>query len=341
MLSPHTALAVLGALIAAAPTTPLAAQLPWRDPSPHHEIKVRVQPDVTLEVLDWGGAGAPLLLLGGLGNTAHIYDDFAPKLRDQFHVYALTRRGFGASSKPATGYDPATLARDVQAVLDTLGITRVNLVGESVAGEELTRFAIAYPERVAALVYLEAAYDRTANAARFGLPSPPPPAPPPEELLRMTAADSASPSAMLTFIARRAGVRGTEADMRAIAVFDSTGRLVRDEVTPPSVFQAITRGVERPDYGRIRAPTLAIFAVTDTTRPETVVPWYPLLDAAAREQTRQAIAGSARVARAQRDRFRKEMPNARVVEIFGARHRIVLSNEADVLRELRAFLGPR
>jgi non-heme chloroperoxidase len=33
---------------------------------------------VNLEVLDWGGSGRPLVLLAGLGNTAHIFDKFAP-----------------------------------------------------------------------------------------------------------------------------------------------------------------------------------------------------------------------------------------------------------------------
>ena len=53
-----------------------------------------------LEVLDWGGSGRGLVLLAGLGSTAHVYDDFAPKLTSEYHVYGITRRGFGASSAP-------------------------------------------------------------------------------------------------------------------------------------------------------------------------------------------------------------------------------------------------
>ncbi len=41
------------------------------DPSPHTVQFVTVEPDVKLEVLDWGGAGRPLVFLAGLGNTAH------------------------------------------------------------------------------------------------------------------------------------------------------------------------------------------------------------------------------------------------------------------------------
>ena len=71
---------------------------PRLDPSPHTVQFVTVDKDVKLEVLDWGGSGRPLVLLAGLGNTAHVFDDFAPKLTSQYHVYGITRRGFGASS---------------------------------------------------------------------------------------------------------------------------------------------------------------------------------------------------------------------------------------------------
>jgi non-heme chloroperoxidase len=74
----------------------------WRDPSPHTSQRITVEKDVQLEVLDWGGSGQPLVFLAGLGNTAHVFDKFAPKLIDQYHVYGITRRGFGASSSPAS-----------------------------------------------------------------------------------------------------------------------------------------------------------------------------------------------------------------------------------------------
>src|SRR4051812_22726419 len=78
-----------------------AGQAPvWRDPSPHRVQFVTVEPNVRLEVLDWGGSGSPLVLLAGAGNTAHVFDDLAPKLTPLAHVYGITRRGFGASSAP-------------------------------------------------------------------------------------------------------------------------------------------------------------------------------------------------------------------------------------------------
>ena len=41
---------------------------------------VTVERDVSLEVVDWGGQGRPIVLLAGLGNTAHVFDEFAPRL---------------------------------------------------------------------------------------------------------------------------------------------------------------------------------------------------------------------------------------------------------------------
>src|SRR4051794_40528648 len=78
----------------------LPAQQPvaWKDPSPHASRLIAVAADVRLEGLDWGGPGRPLLLLAGGGDTAHVFDDFAPKLTRDFHVYGLTRRGFGDST---------------------------------------------------------------------------------------------------------------------------------------------------------------------------------------------------------------------------------------------------
>jgi pimeloyl-ACP methyl ester carboxylesterase len=69
----------------------------WQDPSPHRVLFVTVEKGVQLEVLDWGGEGKAIVLLAGSGCTAHVFDDFAPKLTHDYHVYGITRRGFGSS----------------------------------------------------------------------------------------------------------------------------------------------------------------------------------------------------------------------------------------------------
>ena len=93
-----------------------------------------------------------------IGHTAHIYDDIAPKLAEKYHVFGITRRGYGASSSPASGYTADRLGDDVIDVLDSLKIVHPVLVGHSIAGEELSSVGTRYPTRIAGLVYLDAGY---------------------------------------------------------------------------------------------------------------------------------------------------------------------------------------
>jgi pimeloyl-ACP methyl ester carboxylesterase len=87
-----------------------------------------------------------------------VFDDFAPKLTPSFHVYGITRRGFGESGFSPEGYGADRLGDDVLAVLDALKPEKPILVGHSLGGEELSSVAKRYPNWVSALVYLEAGY---------------------------------------------------------------------------------------------------------------------------------------------------------------------------------------
>src|SRR5215467_16230895 len=130
----------------------------WRDPSPHTIQFVQVDKDVRLEVLDWGGSGRAVILLAGGGNTAHVFDEFAPKLTANYRVYGITRRGFGASGY-APFQDPARgLGEDILAVIRALKLNKPVLVGHSIAGVELSSVATLHPNSIAGVVYLEAAY---------------------------------------------------------------------------------------------------------------------------------------------------------------------------------------
>src|SRR5262245_51209687 len=130
----------------------------WTDSSPHRSEFVEVN-GVRLYYLDWGGVGRNLVLIHGLTDSPHIFDDFAPLLRDRFHVVAYARRGHGRSDSPSGPYDQHTLVEDLRQLLDRLDISRTSLLGWSMGGNEETEFAGRYPERVDKLVYLEAAYD--------------------------------------------------------------------------------------------------------------------------------------------------------------------------------------
>jgi hypothetical protein len=99
-------LSVLSVLLAATVASP--QQIEWKDPSPHAVKFVTVDENVQLEVLDWGGSGPALVLLAGLGDTAHVFDDFATALTARHRVLAITRRAHGRSSTPPTGSGKST-----------------------------------------------------------------------------------------------------------------------------------------------------------------------------------------------------------------------------------------
>src|SRR5918992_654285 len=138
-------LAILG--VPALARDPSQTSAAWRDPSPHQVRWITVDSSVRLEVLDWGGSGQPLVLLGCY-LTAHVYDEFAPKVTNEFRVYGITRRGLGASDKPTTGYSVQRSADDLLDVLDALNLRKSLLVGTSCAGQILTLFASQHSERV-------------------------------------------------------------------------------------------------------------------------------------------------------------------------------------------------
>src|SRR5580658_9707764 len=146
-------------LLMIAVAVPLLSMSAQVDSSPHKVQMVPVEKGIQLEVLDWGGAGRPLIFLAGSGDTAHAFDSFAPKFIGQNHVYGITRKGFGASSKPAPAngnYSADRLGDDVLSVMQALRIERPVLVGHSIAGEELSSIGSRFPNKVSGLVYLDA-----------------------------------------------------------------------------------------------------------------------------------------------------------------------------------------
>src|SRR5690242_5015584 len=114
-MTPRFGYVLCGILAVAAHCEP--PQTEWKDPSPHAVKFVEVEAGVRLEVLDWGGSGPALLLLAGLGDTAHVFDDVAPALSKQHRVVGVTRRGHRGSSAPSTGYGVERLAEDIVRVM--------------------------------------------------------------------------------------------------------------------------------------------------------------------------------------------------------------------------------
>jgi esterase len=108
--------------------------------------------------LDWGNGGRrPILFLHGGALTAHTWDLCCLALRDEFHCIALDQRGHGESDwAPDADYSIATQREDVRGFVDQLGIDRFVLAGMSMGAINALAFAIHYPERLSALVLIDA-----------------------------------------------------------------------------------------------------------------------------------------------------------------------------------------
>lgn len=111
--------------------------------------KVRIQYDVS------GPRRAPaVLMLHGVTDSKHSWSSVAPYLNDQYRVYAPTFRGHGDSSKPAGGYQIATLAEDMITFMNRLKIDQAVVVGHSMGSFVAHQMASVYPERVSKLVLI-------------------------------------------------------------------------------------------------------------------------------------------------------------------------------------------
>ena len=301
----------------------------WVDPSPHRARQIVVQPGTHLEVLDWGGQGQPLVFLAGYGNSAHVFDGFAPGFRDRFRVIGITRRGFGASSLATSGYDNESLARDVIAVLDSLRVVHPILIGHSFAGAELNVFGIQHPGVARALIYLDGGFDFAelyADSAWLKTPF--------SRVPQRPDGDD-SPRGRTAYAAEGTGPGYPEGEVRSSSAWQS-------EVARTPSFHAdslatwLMRGTPPAALRDIRLPTLAIYGVPATV--EQKYPWYSRLSAAGRVQAeRRFDVETPRLAR-QRSRFRNEVPNARIVEIAGGRHYVFLSNPREVTLAIREFV---
>lgn len=308
----------------------------WKDASPHSVQFVTVDDNVKLEVLDWGGSGRPVVLLAGLGNTAHAFDSFAPKLTAKYHVYGITRRGFGASSAPApvaANYTADRLSDDVLAVCAFFKLNRPVLVGHSIAGEELSSIGSRHPEQVAGLIYLDAGYgyafydrsrgDLVLDSLQLQ-----------KKLEQLQPGNQPRDPKQLVNDLLQTSLPQFERDLQ---------RLQKDlETAPPpppaaagsaghsdaTAAQAILAGQQK--YTEIRAPVLAIYAFPHDRGGA------PNVDAAARAK---ADAREEERTGAQIKAFESGVPSARVVRLPHANHFVFRSNEADVLREMDAFIG--
>ena len=270
---------------------------------------IEVQPDVKLEVLDWGGSGRSVILLPGLGDTAHVFDSFAVKLTANFHVYGITPRGFGRSSAPPaepSNYSASRLGDDVAAVISTLKIKRPVLVGHSVAGEVLSAIGTHHPDTVSALIYIDAGYAYALYDKAQG-----------DLVLDSIALRNQLAQVHLGTLPRNpkeldeilADVKHAEEELQQ-------RKEDLSQISPPGPIEnpysvALLDGEEQ--FTQIGLPVLAIFNV-------------PHSPAFRRTMENQVHA------------FEVQVPQARIIRIENADHYLFQSKEAEVLRDVNDFV---
>jgi non-heme chloroperoxidase len=308
-----------------------AEETEWTiDASPHKVLMIPVGKNVTLEVLDWGGTGRPLVLLSGLGDTAHVFDTFAPKLTAKYHVYGITRRGFGASSAPSpetASYAVDRLGGDVLAVIDALHLEHPVVVGHSIAGQELSYIGSHHSEKVAGLIYLDAGYEYALY-------------------------DKVNGSLWVDVIVLREQIRemlaGKNPSERKRQLDDMIANLQQVEkeavqqrqemqampAAPagspdaPPIIGAISMGLGR--FTTIKAPALVIF-----------VEPHDLGDMVKEHPERRAELEAADKAKTERQAvaFETQVPSAHVVRIPHTDHYVFRTNEAEVIRDMNGFIA--
>jgi non-heme chloroperoxidase len=306
------------------------------DKSPHKSDFASVN-GIRLHYLDWGGSGDVLLFLTGMGCSAHIFDRFAPRFTDGFHVLALDRRGHGDSDYPETGYDPDTLTEDLRQFLDALKINQVILAGHSMAYIELSRFAVVYPERVIKLVFLDAAYDNSsaedkAVFAKSPLPKMIPPWPGDIfDTVEDYIATIKSLYPSLAMIWDEVMEEQTKHILRAT----SDGK-VMDKMSDAE-FKALRNTIDgyTPEYSKIRAPVLSFFALQDGSA-------FLSSEYMTDEQQAQVIdfftTERMPYTKLYIEQFRRIVPHAKVVEIPHGHHYCFIPQEDLVYNQMRKFL---
>ncbi|HUA81886.1 MAG TPA: alpha/beta fold hydrolase [Dyella sp.] len=336
----------------------------------HHRQFVSVADGVRLEVLDWGGTGRPLVLLAGLGNTAHVFDAIAPELARHFHVYGITRRGFGASSVPKNGYDADRLADDVMAVVKALDIDRPILAGHSIAGEELSAAGTHYQGKIAGLIYLDAAHEYAIYDQDRGAYHP--------DLSHLSAQisrmhDDPTDKSQMTKLLNEVSVlqRSLGSELAGVAADDaSTTGAPPSEPTPKELasfpafrcfVSAQLGGVIPEDEIRQTFATSATGGVGEQKAPAFVynailegeerfhAPDVPILDIVPVPRTSDLPVGSDEAKRQAADALhtrmqeqeiatlQRQQPSAKIVRIPHGHHFVFLSNPAEVVSAMTQF----
>lgn len=260
------------------------------------------------------GAGQPVVLIHGYPLNGHSWERQTRSLIAAGHrVITYDRRGFGNSSKVNSGYDYDTFAADLNTVLETLDLRDVVLVGFSMGTGEVARYVSQFGhERVAKLAFL-------ASLEPFLVARDDNPEGVPQEVFEgIEAAAKGDRYAWYTrFFSDFYDLEenlGSRISQEAVTASWN----VAVSSAPVAAYAVVSAWIEdfRTDVEAVRdsgKPALILHGTADKILP---------IDATAR-------------------RFRRELPEARYVEIEGAPHGLLWTHAAEVNSALLSFLGQK
>jgi len=101
------------------------------------------------------GQGDPVVLLHGYAQTSHMWRPLMTELARTHTVIAPDLRGIGQSSIPAEGYTKAVMAQDIHALVQSLGVPRIRLVGHDIGLMVAYAYAAQYPSEVDRIVLMD------------------------------------------------------------------------------------------------------------------------------------------------------------------------------------------
>ena len=261
---------------------------------------------LTLRALEWGTPGRPVLcFLHGGSAHAHWWDAVAPAFADRYHVLALDQRGHGESDWPSppaegTAYATADFVSDLRELMDAVGCERMSLCGHSMGGHNSMAFAAWHPERVHRLIVVDSR-----------------PSMSPERLEHM----------------HRRGHQGLFRYASLELAVERFRLIPRDTVADPALLDHLARqGIVQRD-GRF----VYRFdpACNGARRPTDVLPLLPGITAPT-----LLVRGerSPVLPRATAEEIARRIPRARLEEIPGAYHHLVLDQPAAFTALLDHFL---
>ena len=112
---------------------------------------------IDIQLALWNGEGRAIICVHGLTANCRCWDTMAASLAPRYKLIALDLRGRGLSEKPPGGYGVEQHCRDIEAVIENLGIERPVIVGHSLGALIALALTARRPEKTAGLVLVDGA----------------------------------------------------------------------------------------------------------------------------------------------------------------------------------------